>query len=256
MGKILYMYDKLPTDLTSGIKISNSGYNAECFLITDPSSEYYRKVFKKFINPTELAHDIEQNYKKLLDIDSDVFVFPEELVYLNDILVGYIMRYVNGTELKKTSRDEYIRDYYNAIKEVEQSILYDATHNGVKTDDINPTNIIYTPEKKMKIVDTDFYDIDDIYIRDAEDIIRLGKENYREYNLCMLSYLFNGALFDCPEDFTKVYNDFMMCMKGNYPLSDLLMEAKIELERYLQTRCDKLSDLDKGFKLIKKRDRM
>ena len=125
------------------------GCNAECFL-TD-----FGVVFKKF-------HFLDDDYKDILKstkYNSNTFVFPKLLVFLNNYnsFAGYFMNYVEGDTIKNINKDVNINNYINAIKKVEDEIKV-FTNYKFYLRDMAPTNVIYTKDNQIKIIDTDFYE--------------------------------------------------------------------------------------------------
>ncbi len=97
---------------------------------------------------------------KLLEMENDGFVFPEELVYdKEDNLVGYSMEYVDGTELMSCIDNLSLDKIQDCISELEKEVD-DVSENGVTMFDSHEGNYFWDKEnEKIKIIDTELYNV-------------------------------------------------------------------------------------------------
>lgn len=146
----------------------NNGCSATCYL-TD-----FGKVFKEY--PEEYKYIIE--LEALAYYQSEYFAFPEEFIFLLEeerkSLRGYLMKHIEGTPIKTLEDATMIRDFTRALNEFEREMLR-LTTQGLLFTDLNQENLIYTPDKKIKAVDTDLYDV-----TSDDDFSSMYKRNLKE----------------------------------------------------------------------------
>ena len=174
MEKELY-YDKLPEEYSKYPITKYDGTSSACFIINDG-----KDVFKRLENMDDIAYEL----KGYTDIESDCFVFPKSLVYEEGKLVGCIKDFVPGVTLRDSDLNIDFDVFINALQELEMCIAKDVTKNYVQITDMNGSNLIFTPDNKIKVVDTELF----ISYYD-ENLSQLMNINMREYNNDLLSCL-------------------------------------------------------------------
>ena len=127
-------------------------------------------VYKEIALPA-----LEKYFIELEKLKSDVFVFPQELVYVKNVFMGYLMEFIQGVMIKNIDPNILIPELFAMFREVEKGII-DLTKQSVKIVDINVKNIIITPEKKMRVVDTDLFEVT------SEDPYMIRLDNFTDYN--------------------------------------------------------------------------
>jgi hypothetical protein len=127
-------------------------------------------VYKEIAKPED-----EDFYKELATVKNDVFVFPKELVYVKEKLVGYVMDFIQGVMIKNIDPNILVPELYAILREIEKGIA-GITKRGISILDINDKNIIITPEKHARVVDGDSYSFV------SEEPEYLIYQNWNDYN--------------------------------------------------------------------------
>ncbi len=185
-----------------------SGKNGTCYLTSD------NKVFKNVNNIDSKRVEI------LSKIASDFFVFPECLVYYKDKIVGYIMEYVDGSTFKNTDFDFNIEEYLSLIKKLEYDIAK-LSNLGITVIDSGINNVMITKDNSIKIIDTDFYSINNRY------------KNIHYNNMGALTYALMYPFFDVVDYRFKSnrLNKYVnLLLKSRYNISSMIELLNIELK--------------------------
>ena len=190
-----------------------SGFNGTCFQTKD------NQVFKRINNLESRDYEL----KKILGINVPTYVFPKKLVSLNSVIIGYIMDYVEGIELKYLSQEVSLKGYLKALKEAENDIAI-LSNYGIYSIDIGNTNVLYTLDGKFKVIDTDFY------------IKTKDKKCLYSHNLRMFSTTILRPLFDV---YTSWFNDRTLNHEKNK-----LIDGKLKPSKLIEILL-KYMDLDK-----------
>lgn len=145
------------------------GTSSQCY-ITDTNEK-----FKNFRGPVSYTDSLSF---LSTDFTSDIFMFPKRLVYLERVLsercIGYVSDYVEGCTLTKINDNISMRSIVKSVYELEREIIR-LTRDGLSMLDMNPSNLIVTPEGELRVIDTDLYYVcDDQFYRD------LLRENIKE----------------------------------------------------------------------------
>ncbi len=215
------------------------GCSGVCYITKDGH------VYKEF-NPILVEYYFLCEFTK---IKNDSVVFPNELVYLNsrdkENLIGCTLDYIDGTLYKDLDHSNInIMDYIKAADKVEKDLKELSIKNSVQVDDIHPANLIYTPNKEFKIIDTDLY-----VITFSESPYFIYKSNLREWNNMILTIL--GRTF--PFDSSKLNNLFDLCIfNGKERASILLYELLSHMEVMTSEPIVTVKDFEDNLKLIKK----
>ena len=222
------MFYNLPKSFTSN-KIE-SGCNGSCFLIDD------NKVFKMIKDPIRIEHNIN----RLSRIYIPSFTFPQELVYVKNEFVGYIMDYVNGVtleELTSVPLDAFIKH----MRLFEYNIG-ELSLNKIRINDMNIGNIIYDENSGFKAIDTDFYYKDD------------DKDVYQNNLSC-----FSISVFETLLNIYKAYfinnnlqHKFQLLIDGKYLPSKFLVDILKEFRRVLKLNINNTYDTRETIDLILK----
>ena len=128
------------------VKPLGSGCNSTCYLTTD------NHVFKRFNNPKVF----ENNLKSICGLHIPTYVFPQSVVTLESTIIGYIMEYVEGVKVQFLNKQISLEEYLNALRIAEQDTLV-LSNLRIHSFDLKSETILYTPDGKLKIIDTDFY---------------------------------------------------------------------------------------------------
>ena len=128
------------------VRSLGSGCNSTCYLTTD------NHVFKRFNNPKVF----ENNLKSICGLHIPTYVFPQSIVTLESTIIGYIMEYVEGVKVQFLNKQISLEEYLNALRMAEQDTLI-LSNLSIHSFDLKSENVLYTPDGKMKVIDTDFY---------------------------------------------------------------------------------------------------
>lgn len=231
MNNNILIVNSIPEEFM--VKSLGCGCNAECFLTK------YGVVFK-------MMNDLGEDYDTILKnskYDSEVFMFPKMLVFLNNYskenYAGYLMKYANGDNLRNMSNDINILKYINSIKRVEEEI---AKYSLYKIDlvDIGCTNIIYTKDDEMKIVDTDFY-------RHNSKEKNLYAKNFFNLSISTLMPFMDISNFDFKSDKLRKY--LFKLLESRMLPSDFLYEV-INTSESIGLNINTVGELKKEMKLL------
>jgi hypothetical protein len=150
-----------------------SGCNGVCYLTSD------NQVFKRIDYP----EIFEQNLRSLVGKRNPTYVFPKQLVSLNSIIIGYIMDYVEGVRLDYLGNEISIQDYLNALRIAEYDIAAISSMH-IFSIDVSDDNILFSKDKRFKIIDTDYY-------RKLKTSSNIYNSNLRNFSHASLSLLLN-----------------------------------------------------------------
>ena len=232
MEKILIV-DKLPKVYSSAF---SSGLTAECFLM--PDGHVYKRYFK---------HGKYTPFIKLFaGVENDTFIFPKQLIFLKEEtekrFKAVITRYIEGSTVEELSELTDLREFLNALNVFEKELL-ELSRRDVHITDIHSENIIYTKDKRLVAIDTDFYEFGAFY-----DIPDTYKENIKElanYTVCP-----KFCLSDVRDP--KLRRLISKCAaRGEVKPSHVLEETKLAIERETKEEVKTLGDFNKGILLLK-----
>ena len=227
------MEKKIILPNTDNLKITSlgCGCNGECFVTSD--GRVYKELFFK---------DEEERLRKLVDFNSDVFIFPETLIYTESGFMGYLMRFVDGQELIKLNQDELVREFIYALLSVEKEVI-ELTKKKIKINDSSDYNIIYTKDKRIEVIDTDFYDV---YKSDNN----LYRKNLISISFGTLAPFIGYSKYNCFIDdrLRKLYK--YLC-DGLIKPSEFLYELTIEFEK-MCLECSTVNEFNKCMELVRK----
>ena len=223
MPKNVLDYDTLNKEYLNN-KIGN-GCCADCYLTDN------KKVIKIIKDKYRDFDSIIKNSKYL----SDVFVLPEYILYSENLqeFVGYTMEYVDGYTIEELPMMIKIRNYIEAIKEVEEEIAKFSSYR-ISLLDISPRNMMYTKNDTIKIIDTDFYEHN-------SDEKHLYAYNMIRFARAITLPLLNIFAYDFSDDKMNLYSkklaDSRMLVSDYIKLlTDELDRNNIEADNILQVR--------------------
>ncbi|MDY6072321.1 MAG: hypothetical protein SPI44_05570 [Bacilli bacterium] len=215
----------------------NNGCSATCYL-TD-----FGKVFKEYPEEYEYLRELEY----LTYYQSEHFAFPEEFIFLLEeerkSLRGYLMKYIEGTSIRTLEDTTKLRDFVNALNEFEREMLR-LTTQGLIFNDLNQDNLIYTPDKRIKAIDTDLYDV-----TSDDDFGNMCKRNLKELAATII------AEFACGNRFKSNYMSECVEKCGAYGIlrsSSLLEILAEESEKETKETVETVGELKQVLKLLKK----
>ncbi len=242
-------FSELPDRLIETPIKSEHGINQSCYFVKET-----KEVFKRVQSSIQEI----RRYRYFSHLRSDVFVFPETLVFKGmdyhdpDLeLLGYLTPFIEGTPLCDLDRNVLISDIANALESVGNALYTDISGHLLNLNDANLGNQIYTPDKTIKIIDTDLYDYSDF-----DEPAMLHPYNAIEYNMDIIPFLFKTIqcceLQDIPLA-KKINQIFVMAMEGTYPPSTILEKIKEVLDIEYKKEHKTMSDIDNSLALIRKK---
>lgn len=122
-------------------------------------SKVYKYEDKAIKILNESGNDLHDSgsFDKLLGIKSNICVYPEEKVYIDDTFSGYSMRFVEGKKIFDSLKQVDIDDLMKAIDEATENIKNESKEN-IIFEDLNHGGILWDEnQKKFHIIDTDFF---------------------------------------------------------------------------------------------------
>ena len=90
----------------------------------------------------------QTNAANLVGMNTDLFYCPTELIYKNNQIVGYIMKYFQGLELKDMADQTNLKFLINAMANLEKELAYISSKH-ILLDDTNEENIMYNQKDNM-----------------------------------------------------------------------------------------------------------
>lgn len=215
----------------------NNGCSATCYL-TD-----FGKVFKEYPEEYEFLRELEF----LTYYQSQDFAFPEEFVFLLEdekkSLRGYLMKYIEGTPISTLEDATMLRDFVRALNEFEREML-NLTTQGLLLNDLNQENLIYTPDKKIKAVDTDLYDV-----TSDDDFSSMYKRNLKELAATIIAQFVGDDNFK-NEQLTEYVR---RCgAYGRLRSSSLLEILAEEAEKEIKEPVETVGEFKQALRILKK----
>lgn len=201
-----------------------------------------KKVFKKFKAVPRFPGLIIA----LSNLHSDYFAFPEEFVYLDvyDIkaLQGYLMEYVNGCDLNSIDEMVNIKELCVTLDDLEKEMRLLTERDNLLVKDLHPNNLLFTEDKKFKVIDTDFC------VTYPDDIVYMYRENMKELGNCVLPvFMGDGNIGN--DRVRYLYN--LCCLDAKAKPSIVINEAIKEIEDYTKEEIVTVHDFKEGMKLIR-----
>ena len=209
------------------LKEIGEGSQGICYL--DKNNKLIYKIYHEFFNECMSDYNYN-NIMQFSNIKNNTYIFPKDVIEVDDKVVGYIEPYVNSKDLSsinplKISLDKLITNINNARIDIERISEY-----GIQTYDVM-YNILY--KNKFNVIDSDEYVIKDI---DPSILIERNNNNfdYAIYNFLIDNYF---------EEFVNSYRE----LRGMYKDKCVDVVIFIELLRkylseYIGDEVNKLSD--------------
>ncbi len=138
------------------VKKIASGRSGNIYLTQDG------RILKMFTSTSfTYVKDREETLKYIKTIDIPEIVKPKHLVYYDGVFVGYIMEYLpEGQALWDKSENYSFEDKIDKIKEIEK-VMKKLHEKNIYICDLNPDNIFFDKEGKVKLIDCDSFVIKD-----------------------------------------------------------------------------------------------
>lgn len=231
-------FDKIPKEFKA--TYLGHGENGTCYRIGDTN-----KVYKEIGD----ISDIEKDYLFLLSQNSDIFVFPDQLVYLKkgdlNQLYGYTMEYIPGVPLGNIPQQCELESLFTELKKVEKEIK-SFSERYIAVADFHFDNVFYQDNGKIRVIDTDLYH--GYYDGELGDLISV---NLIDYNACILNLFRELSQITFTSQSLDDYYRLCYC-RGKMYASDFLRELKNYLEIELKEKINTYGEMKKSLSLVKR----
>ncbi len=202
------------------VKKLASGRSGNIYLTQDG------RILKMFTSTSfTYIKDREETLKYIKTLDIPEIVKPKHLVYYDGVFVGYIMEYLpEGEALWQRSENYSFEEKIDKIKEIEK-VMKKLHQKNIYICDLNPDNIFFDKNGKVKLIDCDSFviknnvinnEIDSKY-KDPLNKIVSEKTDLYAFAITTLQLLIDkkipdGASFS---EIEKIYNKY----KNKLPVS-------------------------------------
>lgn len=233
--------DKIPEEFMYKRLDNGTSFSGECYQTKDG------RLFKKYKFPI--------NYYKILKNIADYYrcnhlVLPEEFYFLANMeeenFIGYIRAIVSGQSFGNLDENINLLKFISALEFLEKEMIVNSRH-GLLYIDMNKSNLFYTEDGEIKVIDQDQYDIvfDHPYIRPIPD-------SMKDLASTVISVFFT------PREFTnkKICDNITKCgahIGGVLRPSQLLSETADILESTYHSTIETLGDFRKNLELAREK---
>lgn len=192
------MYFNNKSELISklnSLKILLSGSQGECYL--DKNNKLVYKIYHQFLDNYD---DIKYNYNEVMrfsNVSNNTYIFPKDIIDVNDEIVGYTMDYVSAKDLSSINPllvklDRLITNINNVSIDIEH-----ISDNGILSYDVM-YNILY--KTKFNVIDTDEYMYKDI---DPNILFEMNKQRF---DYALYNFLVDGYFNEFVNSYRKLKN--------------------------------------------------
>jgi len=211
----------------------DGGSQGECFKIGD-------KVYKIFIQYIEEEYIDIITYNKddimqFSHIVNNTYIWPNDIIMVGDMVVGYIMDYIDARSLCNINPLYVNLDKFESFLEKADEDIKVISNNGVKTFDVM-YNIMYG-KNGFKVIDSVEYSLCDM---DSAELFKINSKNfYYEIRLFLTYGYFDEFIFN--------YNHlYRMCNDTEVKVLDFLKEFRRILSENEGFEITKLGDAKKS----------
>ena len=172
---------------------------------------------------------------------------PKRFVIYKNEIVGYVMKYFYGRNIKDISELTSFRALLSGLKRFEKEI-YEFSKLGYKLDDIHDKNLMLN--QKHKILSFGLIDPDSYEKLSSFDFIDLYESNISEIRKIVLNAFLNDELEKFilkSKSLNHVYQ--LILQDKNDELYTFLEELKLRVEKYSKSKINTIGD----FKTLLKR---
>lgn len=221
--------EKLMDFLKYNLTFIGSGSQGECYLNVKNNTVY--KIFLSYIEDS-ICYNKKEDILKFSNINNKTFLFANDVVMVNDDVVGYISKYVNATNLYKINP---LNVNLNNFEKLVSSSLNDVdniSEKSIRLYDI-PYNILLG--RKLYVTDFDEFNYVDI------DTQKLKKFNYHAFNIELFWFLVDGYFDELVND----NNELKEMYKNKENIILFLKMYRKVLSEYVGFDIDKLNKCKK-----------
>lgn len=232
-AKMMLLVSKVPDYLK--YEFIDRGCSGSVYL-TEDGTQVYKELHNVLLDKYVM--------KEFTYLNSDYVAYPRALVYKDEIkdenIIGYLSKYIKGNLFHQIDKDEKVKDIIKAADTLEKEIKKES-EKGVLIEDVNA---IYTPNKELKLIDTDLYDY-----KVSEDPYYLYKANMKELGNYLMTIL-NATYPYNNKDLNEYYN--RLIFHGKVKPSFVLNYMLDEMNRVSDYEVETLGEFQESQKLIKK----
>lgn len=206
------------TNYINKLTFLSCGSMGSCYL--RKKDNYVLKIFRSFEEDDDFDDFTENNIMQFSNIKNNTYIWPTDIIKCNNIIIGYIMPYVNALDLNEVN-PLYINlnKLNNRILDVKKDIKI-ISENGVSTYDVM-YNILYN--NKFYIIDKDEYSFTD------KNPSILEKHNNHVFDQGIYYFLIDSV-------FESIVND-------NKILKDIYKDKDVDILIFLKLLRQNLSEL-------------
>jgi hypothetical protein len=219
----------------------NDGMSGICYKTSDG------RLFKKYkytIDYYKILKDIADNFR------CNHLALPEEFIFLTSLseenFIGYLRQLVSGDLFDELSDDINFTKFIKALILVEKEMI-DNSKRGLVYLDMNGSNMFYTPQDEIKVIDHDLYDVSF-----EQSFKERAYYNLRELASTIASCFFSSRNY---QD-SRIKENVMKCTthrNGILRPSELMIETSNILEESFEGSIITLGDFRKKLELTKEK---
>lgn len=221
------------------LKEIGEGSQGICYL--DRSNKLVYKIYHDFFD----GYAIDYNYNHIAQfsiIDNNTYIFPKDVIEVDNKVVGYIEPYVNSKDLSSINPlminlDKLIKNIDNVRSDIEIISEY-----GIQTYDVT-YNVLY--KNKFNIIDSDEY-----VIKDIDPSILIERNNYN-FDYAIYLFLVNNYF----DEFVNSYKVLKEMYQDKICDVTIFIEVlKKYLSEYIGDEVNKLNDAKECMNKVKTLD--
>ena len=210
--------------------------------------KYGENQVVKVLNESGMQMHNEDQFSKLLEIDSDICAFPQNRVEIDGHFQVYSMKFVEGERLLDTIEEIDIETLIGAIKKAEKEIR-SLAKDKVFFNDLNQGGIMWEEKSSsIKIIDTDFFEINQDF--EVEECFNANMKSFNtmlEMELGIMSGQAKGLaeyLHSNPQ-FSDTYREYILSslMGKESSVVDLIQIARKAIESEFGVTAQNLAEM-------------
>ena len=140
------------------LKEIGEGSQGICYL--DRSNKLVYKIYHEFFDGYAIDYN-HTNIEQFCNIDNNTYIFPKDVIEVDNKVVGYIEPYVNSKDLSSINPlminlDKLIKNIDNVRSDIETISEY-----GIQTYDVT-YNVLYKNKFNIKYLSSGYYTIESV----------------------------------------------------------------------------------------------
>lgn len=218
------------------LKEIGEGSQGICYL--DKENRLVYKVYHKFFD----GCISNRNYSEIMrfsDITNKTYIFPKDIIEINNEVVGYVESYVTGKDLSQINPlminlDKLVKNINKVSTDIET-----ISESGILTFDVM-YNILYN--NRFNVIDSDDYIIRDI---DPNLLFEMNKNKF-DY------VIYNFLIDDYFDDFVNDYKELKIMYKNKTcDVTVFISLLRKYLSEYVGDEVNKLNDAKECMNKVK-----